>query len=182
MKIEVTTDRLVLKVLNYDSAQKVLDFYLRNGSVFEKYEPVMGEDFYTLSHQRKLLDFEYKNIIKGIMVRYWIFEKDNPTRIIGTVSYRNIVRPIYESCTIGYKMDQEFLNKGYCTEAIRATIPVIARDYGVHRFEALILPDNKPSIHMVEKIGFKYEGLLRDKININGKRLDHCMYAYLANN
>ena len=116
------------------------------------------------------------------MVRYWIFEKDNPSRIIGTVSYRNIVRPIYESCTIGYKMDQEFLNRGYCSEAIRATIPVIARDYGVHRFEALILPDNNPSIHMVEKIGFKYEGLLKDKIIINGKRLDHCMYAYLANN
>ena len=182
MKFEIETERLLLKVLTKQHADYVLEFYCRNRDIFEKYEPVIGDDFYTLAHQRKLLDFEYKNIIKGIMVRYWIFEKDNPNRVIGTVSYRNIVRPIYESCTIGYKMDQAFLNRGYCSEAIRATIPVIARDYGVHRFEALILPDNNPSIHMVEKIGFKYEGLLRDKININGKRLDHCMYAYLANN
>ena len=79
-------------------------------------------------------------------------------------------------------MDRDYMNKGYCTEAIAHSLPVIARDYGVHRFEALILPDNAPSIHMVEKLGFKYEGLLHDKIVINGERLDHCMYAYLADN
>lgn len=182
MKFDVTTERLELKVLNYDSAQKVLDFYNRNGDIFEKYEPVIGDNFYTLEHQKKLLDFEYKNIIKGIMVRYWIFEKSNPNKIIGTVSYRSIVKPIYESCTVGYKMDRDFMNKGYCSEALANTIPIIAKEYGIHRFEALILPDNDPSIHMVEKLGFKYEGLLRDKINIGGKRLDHCMYAYLMNN
>ena len=74
------------------------------------------------------------------------------------------------------------MNKGYCSEAIEATIPLIAKELGIHRFEALILPDNEPSIHMVEKIGFKYEGILRDKIIINGERLDQCMYAYLADN
>jgi ribosomal-protein-alanine N-acetyltransferase len=142
----------------------------------------MGEDFYTLGHQKKLLDFEYKNIMKLLMIRYWIFEKDNPNKIIGTVSFRNIVKPIYESCTVGYKMDQDYINKGYCSEALSATIPLIARELGIHRFEALILPDNAPSIHMVEKLGFKYEGILRDKIIIQGERLDHCMYAYLADN
>ncbi len=182
MKYEVNTDRLVLKILNSDFAPLVLDFYKRNKDIFERYEPVIGDDFYTLTHQQKVLDFEYKNILKLSMIRYWIFEKSNPNHIIGTVSYRNIMRPIYESCTIGYKMDRNFINKGYCSEAISATLPLITKELGIHRFEALILPDNNPSIHMVEKLGFKYEGLLRDKIIINGERLDHCMYSYLANN
>lgn len=182
MRFEVYTNRLQLKVLGPEAAPMILDFYKRNRDIFEKYEPVIGDDFYTLDHQKKVITFEHQNIMKLIMVRYWIFEKGNPNRIIGTVSYRNIVRPIYESCTIGYKMDRDYINKGYCSEAISATIPVIAGDLGIHRFEALILPDNKPSIHMIQKLGFQYEGLLRDKIIINGKRLDHCMYAYLANN
>ena len=182
MRFEVDTNRLKLKVLGPEAAPLILDFYQRNRDIFEKYEPVISDDFYTLDHQKKVITFEHQNIMKLIMVRYWIFEKGNPNRIIGTVSYRNIVRPIYESCTIGYKMDRDFINKGYCSEAISATIPVIAGDLGIHRFEALILPDNKPSIHMIQKLGFQYEGLLRDKIIINGKRLDHCMYAYLANN
>lgn len=182
MKFEVSTNRLILKVLGPEAAPMVLEFYKKNRDIFEHYEPVIGDEFYTLDHQKKVLQFEHNNILKLIMLRYWIFAKDNPKEIIGTVSYRNIVRPIYESCTIGYKMDKDNMNKGYCSEAIAATIPLIAKELGIHRFEALILPDNAPSIHMVEKLGFKYEGILRDKIIINGERLDHCMYAYLADN
>lgn len=182
MKFEINTERLDLRVLTKHSADIVLDFYIRNRDIFEKYEPVIGDDFYTVAHQQKVLDFEYQNILKMNMIRYWIFEKDNPCRIIGTVSYRNIVRPIYESCTVGYKMDREYKNKGYCSEALCASIPLLAKELGIHRFEALILPDNAPSIHMVENLGFKFEGILRDKIIIGGERLDHCMYAYLANN
>ena len=182
MKFEIETERLLLKVLSKQQAEKVLEFYCKNRDIFEKYEPVMGNDFYTVAHQRKILEFEYQNIMKLSMLRYWIFDKNNPVDVIGTVSFRNIVKPIYESCTVGYKMDRDHVNKGYCSEALNATIPVIAHELGIHRFEALILPDNAPSIHMVEKLGFKYEGILRDKIIIGGERLDHCMYAYLADN
>jgi len=182
MQYEIHTKRLKLKVLRKDSAALCLDFYLRNKDIFEKYEPIMGDDFYTLEHQKRILEFEHSSILKLSMLRYWIFEEDNPNKIIGTISYRSITRPIYESCTIGYKMDRNYQNRGYCTEAIAATIPVLANELGIHRFEALVLPDNEPSIHMLEKLGFKYEGILRDKIIINGKRLDHAMYAYLANN
>ena len=182
MKFEVKTDRLLLKVLGPESAPMVLKFYQKNRDIFEKYEPVIGNDFYTLAHQKKILDFEHKNILRLVMIRYWIFNKDNPNEIIGTLSYRNIVRPIYACCTVGYKMDRDNMNKGYCSEAIKATIPLLVEDFDIHRFEALILPDNMPSIHMVEKLGFKFEGILRDKIIINGERLDHCMYAYLADN
>lgn len=182
MKFEIETERLSLRVLSKQQAEKVLEFYCRNRDIFEKYEPVIGNDFYTISHQRKILDFEYQNIMKLSMLRYWIFEKNNPDQVIGTISFRNIVRPIYESCTVGYKMDRDYINRGYCTEALNATIPVLAHELGIHRFEALILPDNEPSIHMIEKLGFKYEGILRDKIIIGGERLDHCMFAYLADN
>ncbi|SDB52846.1 ribosomal-protein-alanine N-acetyltransferase [Pseudobutyrivibrio sp. YE44] len=182
MKFEINTERLDLRVLTKQNADMVLDFYIRNRDIFEKYEPVIGDDFYTLAHQQKILDFEYQNILKMVMMRYWIFEKDNPCQIIGTVSYRNIVRPIYESCTVGYKMDRDYTNRGYCSEALANSIPLLAKELGIHRFEALILPDNDPSIHMVEKLGFKFEGILRDKIIINGERLDHCMFSYLANN
>ena len=182
MRFEINTERLTLKVLTKDFAPQVLEFYIRNRDIFEKYEPVIGDDFYTIAHQRKILDFEYHNILKMAMVRYWIFKKDEPDKVIGTVSYRNIVRPIYESCTVGYKMDRDYVNQGYCSEALLATIPILTNEYGMHRIEALILPDNAPSMHMVEKLGFKHEGILRDKIIIGGERLDHCIYSFIADN
>ena len=101
MKFEIDTEHLELRVLTKHQAGKVLDFYVRNRNIFEKFEPVIGDDFYTFQHQEKVLDFEYQNILKLIMIRYWLFEKGNPDKIIGTVSFRNIVRPIYESGTVG---------------------------------------------------------------------------------
>ena len=182
MKFELTTDRLELKVLNTDSAPLILDFYKRNADIIEQYEPIIGEDFYTLNHQKALLDFEYKNILKLAVIRYWIFEKDHPDKIIGTISYRNIVRPIYSCCTIGYKMDRDYMNKGYCTEAIKNTIPIITDDIGIHRIEAFVLPDNYASIHLLNKLGFEKEGYIRDKIMIKDKRMDHLLLSYIANN
>ena len=182
MKFELNTDRLTLKVLNKDAAKLALAFYQKNSDIFEKYEPLLGDDFYTLEHQQKLLEFEYKNILNLSMIRYWIFEKDDPSQIIGTVSLRNIIRPIYASCTIGYKMDRDHMNMGYCSEAISAIIPHAIEELGMHRIEAIVMPDNAPSIHLLEKLGFEREGLLRDKIMLQGKRKDHFMYAYLADN
>jgi len=182
MKFLLNTDRLILKVLNSDSANDVLKFYMDNSDIFEKYEPMLGDDFYTLSHQEKILEYEYKSIVNLNMIRYWIFSKDNPNEIIGTVSLRNIVKPIYSSCTIGYKMDRNHMNMGYCSEAISCIIPHVSDDLGIHRFEALVLPDNAPSIHMLEKLGFTKEGLLRDKITIQNVRKDHYMFSYIADN
>ena len=179
MNFEFTTDRLLLKVLSRDSAVQVLDFYLHNSDIFENYEPIYTDNFYTVSHQERILDYEYKQTLNMNLIRYYIFKKDNPTQIIGTVSFRNIVRPIYSSCTVGYKMDRDFTNFGYCTEALSFLIPRFCKDMDIHRVEATVLPTNTASMHILEKLGFVREGLLRDKIMIKNQRMDHFLYSYL---
>ncbi len=178
----LTTDRLYLKVLDKEDAPIVLDFFLRNKGYFEKYEPILGDDFYTLAYQEDVLEFEYSNILKGSLIRYWIFKKNDPSVIIGTISYRNISRPIYSCCTVGYKMDPRFQSKGYCTEALDFTVKHVITKNNIHRVEALVMPSNIPSITMLETVGFEREGLLKDKIILNNTYLDHYLYAYLGDN
>lgn len=177
MKFEIETENLILKILTTDNAAQVLDFYMRNQRLFEAFEPMLSDDFYTLSHQENLLNFEYKSTLKLNMVRYYIFEKNNLSNIIGTVSFRNIIRPVYSSATIGYKMDQQYQRKGYCYEAISTLIPHINSEIGIRRFEALVLPDNLPSISLLEKLNFEKEGLLKEKVCIKGRFEDHYLYA-----
>ena len=78
-------------------------------------------------------------------------------------------------------MDKAYTGKGYCTEALRAGINIMINDLELHRFEALVLPENAPSIAILENLGFKKEGLLRDKIMIQDKWRDHYLYGLLAN-
>ena len=99
MNLEQTTDRLILRILSADDAEKVLQFYKDNAAIFEQFEPLVGNDFYSLEHQKNLLTYEYQEILKLHMLRFWIFEKDNPDRIIGTVSFHNISPNIYSTAT-----------------------------------------------------------------------------------
>jgi [ribosomal protein S5]-alanine N-acetyltransferase len=50
---------------------------------------------------------------------------------------------------------------------------------GFHRLEAACLPSNTASIKLLEKTGFKREGLARRYLRINGVWQDHLLYALL---
>jgi ribosomal-protein-alanine N-acetyltransferase len=51
------------------------------------------------------------------------------------------------------------------------------RVVGLHRIEICIRPENAPSLRIVEKLGFRYEGLRRRYIHINGGWRDHFTFA-----
>jgi ribosomal-protein-alanine N-acetyltransferase len=58
----------------------------------------------------------------------------------------------------------------------------MATDYcfhvlGLHRIEIAIRPENTASLRVVEKLGFRYEGLRRRYIHINGDWRDHFAFA-----
>lgn len=180
MQMICYTDRLILKVLNQNDANKVLDFYIRNKDFFEEFEP-RTSNFYTLAFQKAALSYENSLMIKSKALRYYVFEQCNPDKIIGTVSFSNIIRGSFMSCQLGYKFDQLFLRRGYATEALDQCIYIIFHDYKLHRIEAYIKPSNLPSIHLIEKFGFQYEGIAYQSIKIRDKWEDHFRYARINN-
>jgi len=167
------TERLILKVLDKSYAKLVLDYYLRNKLFLEPWEPLKSRGFYTKQYQEELLDNELFYINSKRSLRLWIFKKEDSSRIIGSVSFSNIVWGAFLSCYLGYKLDKDEINKGYMTEAIQKGIEVMFNEFGLHRIEANIMPKNKPSLRVVEKLGFYYEGLAYKYLKINGKWEDH---------
>ena len=167
------SERLILKILDKSYAQMVLDYYLRNKSFLEEWEPVKSKEFYTRQYQEELLDKELSNIISKRSFRLWIFKKEDSSKIIGSVGFSNIVWGAFLSCHLGYKLDKDEINKGYMTEAVQKGIEIMFNEFGLHRIEANIMPKNKPSLRVVEKLGFYKEGLGYKYLKINGKWEDH---------
>jgi len=58
---------------------------------------------------------------------------------------------------------------------------ILFQEYHIHRVEANIMPSNLPSIHLIEKLGFSYEGLAASSIKVNGQWQDHARYSYINN-
>jgi len=173
MNKEYKTKRLLLKVLDDTYGEKVLEYFHANKDFLKEWETVRDEQYYTLSFQRQLLAEDYMKLIDGQRVRLWIFLKDNPDTIIGTISLDNIIRGPFLSCFLGYRLHKDYLNKGYMTEAVKMIIKIAFTEYKLHRIEANIMPRNLASLKVVEKAGFTNEGLSRKYLRINGIWEDH---------
>lgn len=179
MNTKYETQHLILRVCTRREASMVLDFYKRNFEDFAKYEPLSYPQATQLRFHEEILQYEYDSFLKGRNLRFYLFEKNNPLRIIGTLSYRNITGSYYSCCQLGYKMDGGYRRKGYMHEAIALGNELLFRETSLHRIEAIVMPNNEASIKLLEGLGFVQEGLLRDKIYLNGRWEDHYMYALL---
>ncbi len=173
------TERLILKKLKKEDASLVLSFYEENKSHFEPWEPLRDNNFYSLSYQRASLTAEHNLMSEGKLIRYWIFLKDNPNEIVGSFCFQNFLREPYRSCCLGYKLSKKYLHKGYALEAIQKGIELLYEGYHIHRIEAYVIPENRPSRRLLKNLGFHSEGISRSYARIHGKWTDHCRYALI---
>ena len=172
IKTYYETEHLILKKLTKKNADEVLEYFQRNKEFLEEWEMIRGDEFYTIEFQESQLEKEQDLIERGSMVKLWIYKKEED-KIIGSIAFSNIVRGAFLSCHLGYKLDKDEINKGYITEAVRRGIDIVFDDMKLHRIEANIMPKNKQSLRIVEKLGFYNEGLAYKYLKINGKWEDH---------
>lgn len=179
MLFKYETDRLLIKVCRPEDAKKVLDFYLRDKELFEKYEPDRMPNFYTANYQKKILKWEGNLLLKLESIRFYIFLKENSDIIIGTICIHNITKGIYSTCEVGYKFSSDFQHQGYATEALDLICNIIFKDLKLHRIEARVLPENTQSMKLLARLGFSCEGISRECIYLHGRWEDHYMYSKL---
>lgn len=167
------TERLLLEVLDKSYAEKVVDYYLKNKSFLEEWEPVRSEEFYTKQYQEEQLDKALTDIVNDNSLILWIFKKQDEHRILGSIAFTNIVKGVFLSTYLGYKLDKDEINKGYITEAVQKGIEIMFNEYGLHRIEANIMPKNERSLRVAQKLGFYNEGVAYKYLKINGEWEDH---------
>lgn len=171
--MELETGRLVLKPPKIDFAGMCVNFYRRNARFLEEYEPERDEEFYKKELHQVLLLEEMDGIRENRMAPFYIFHKDIPEALIGKISLNNIVWGGFCSCFLGYKMDKDYINQGYMTEAVEAVVIYGFETLGLHRIEANVMPRNARSLRVLEKCGFEREGISRKYLKINGIWEDH---------
>ena len=71
-----------------------------------------------------------------------------------------IRRNTLKDVDIGYAFLPRYWSRGYAFEAAMA-MKRYAQDIGLKRLVAVVDPENTPSIHLLEKLGMKYEGMVR---------------------
>lgn len=177
MQLTYETDRLSLQCLTSASALAVRDFYLENQPYFDPYELTRPRAFYTVGFQTSVLEWEWKEMQAKHSLRYFLFLKDDPALIIGSVNFSDIRFGPMQKASLGYKIDHRYWHRGYAWEACVKCLDIIFQEYGLHRIEAHIMPSNQPSIRLIKKLGFIYEGVEHESAEINHHWQDLLQFA-----
>lgn len=80
---------------------------------------------------------------------------------------------------LGYTLAPEQQHKGYATEAIAAVLRQAFTVWNKHRVTASVDPENRASIRLLERLGFRQEAHFRKSYRMNGEWVDDCVYAML---
>ena len=173
------TERLILQTSSTDLSEKLLTYYSENRAFFELHEPVWPEMYYTVEYQRRIQETEVQNMMNRVSAYYYYALKEEPERIIGSISFVRIRKEPYASTIFGFNQHEAYQGHGYCTEACRAAIEEVLRLADIHRIESRVMTDNIKSVHIMERLGFVYEGMEYGSILIGGSFRDHLRYAWI---
>jgi len=88
--------------------------------------------------------------------------------------------PQYGQAALGYCLNKQYWGRGFATEAASALCGLGFRGLDLHRIFAACRPDNVASARVMEKIGMKREGMLREHMYAKGKWQNSFVYSILA--
>ena len=100
-------------------------------------------------------------------------------RVIGTCTLFAI-NEAQGRAELGYALGHEYWGNGYMREALTALVDFAFGGLRMRRLEADIDPRNAGSLHAVERLGFRREGVLRERWNVNGDLQDSVVLGLLS--
>ncbi len=131
------------------------------------------------------LSFDVRSSIRSLQTNArggfglpFIIEHDG--ELAGQLNVSSISYGSLSSGTIGYWVSERFAGLGITPAAVALASDFAFFQVGMHRIEICIRPENTPSLRVVEKLGFRYEGLRRRYIHINGDWRDHFCFALVV--
>ncbi len=83
--------------------------------------------------------------------------------VVGHVSFYAI-NLINQTAEIGYWLGESYWRNGYISEAVRAILPYGFQELDLRRLTIRVFAENQASAMLAEKLGFKFEGLLRQAV------------------
>ena len=169
----IQTDRLLLRAITMKDATDI--FAYASDPEVTKYVRFVTHKSIKDTHAFILrVQSSYR---KGI-TPLWGMELKASGRIIGALGFLQWPNPD-ERAELGYVINRNYWGKGLVTEAAAALVDFAFRKMKVNRIEAGTIVEHRASQRVLEKLGFKIEGVLRQRELIKGRFPDVTMYSLL---
>ena len=169
----IETERLILRQMTLEDTDFVFQHFSDSAvSLYLMDEPPVTEYAQAQEIIQFYLEPEEKTHNRWVMVR------KSDQQSIGTCGFHKWDKRYFRA-EIGYDLSPSFWGQGYMTESLRAVISNGFEQMRLNRIDALVYVENDRSIQLLQRLGFKQEGVLRDYFYLDGKFYDHYLFALL---
>ncbi len=142
------------------------------------WEPVRSADHLTRKAFTNRVYWAARAEVQGTALPLLLIHRDD-RQVLGAITLDNIRRGPVQAGSLGYWIGAPFARQGYMREAIQGLVHYAFQTMDLSRIEAACLPENAASRGVLEKCGFKYEGVAQSYLQINGRWRNHVLYANL---
>jgi len=153
------TERLVLRRLRLSDVESLFAI-LADEELTRFYD---DEAFTEISQAREQIEAWASGFDEWRSIRWGIVRKGTDT-VIGTCGYYGFHR-WHRRGSLGFELARPYWRQGIMTEALDAIIGFGFRKVGLNRIQAVVMPGNEGSEKLLEKLGFRSEGVLRQYEN-----------------
>lgn len=98
----------------------------------------------------------------------------------GEINLSSIQRGPFQNAYVGYWIDEKWAGQGIMPEALVVLVRFAFEELQLHRIQISIIPRNRSSRRVVEKLGLRDEGTAERYLEINGVWEDHVRYGITA--
>ena len=168
------TERLILRKLSPEDFRFIFGTYSKEDA--KEFLGLNSDEDY--EKEKSKSDNGYASFNQTIL--YFQLIDKTSGKIIGGCGFHNWFF-LHSRAELGYSMSNEdFKRKGLMSEALAMVIDYGFNQMNLHRIEALIGPDNVPSLKLMEKFNFTKEGVLREHYFVNNRFEDSVLFAKLV--
>ena len=179
-KVRIETERLTLRPPVHGDFRSWTALRQASFDFLSPWEPAWAKDHLSRRSFANRVYWAQRSINSGTAVPLFLIRREDDT-LLGAITLDNIRRGPAQAGTTGYWIGADFARQGYMREAIQGLVHHAFHALDLSRIEAGCLPENAPSRSLLEKCGYKYEGVAQSYLQIDGRWRNHVLYANLRN-
>ncbi|MFO1176412.1 MAG: GNAT family protein [Paracoccaceae bacterium] len=177
-KVRLETERLTLRLPTHSDFRAWAGLRDLSRDFLTPWDPLWAEDALSRKAFTNRVYWAARAEAAGTALSLFLIRRQDAA-LVGGITLDNIRRGPAQAGTIGYWVGAPFARQGYMREALSSVVHHAFTQLDLSRLEAGCLPENAASRGVLEKVGFKYEGVAQSYLQINGRWRNHVLYANL---
>ncbi len=177
-KVVIQTERMTLRLPQHSDYRDWSALRRESAEFLVPWEPSWSGDHLTRKAFTNRVYWAARAAAQGSAVALFLVRREDGA-LLGAITLDNIRRGPAQAGTIGYWIGAKHTRQGYMTEAVKALVHYAFTELDLSRIESACLPENAASRGVLERSGYKYEGVAQSYLQINGRWRNHVLYANL---